>query len=125
MGSRALMKKSNTSQEVEKEKQTQFYIKQVKKKKKEKNRPGKVTKEVKVLVTQSCPTLCNPLNYSPPGSSVHGTLQVRILEWVTIPFSRRSSQTRNQIWISYTAGRFFTIRDTIAKGKVHFQRYGK
>jgi len=48
--------------------------------------------EVVVLVAQSCPTLCNPMDYSPPGSSVRGILQVRILEWVAIPFSRRSSQ---------------------------------
>ena len=40
-----------------------------------------------VLVTQSCPTLCDPLDCSPPGSSVHGILQARILEWVTIFFS--------------------------------------
>ena len=44
-----------------------------------------------VLVSQSCPTLCNPMDCSPPGSSVHGILQVRILEWVTIPLSRGSS----------------------------------
>ena len=48
--------------------------------------------EVVVLVAQSCPTLCNPMDYSPPGSSVRGILQVRILEWVAIPFSRRSFQ---------------------------------
>ena len=41
-----------------------------------------------VLVTQSCPTLCNPMNCSPPGSSVHGILQARILEWVAMPSSR-------------------------------------
>ena len=41
-----------------------------------------------VLVTQSCPTLCDPMDYSPPGSSVQGVLQARILEWVAIPFSR-------------------------------------
>ena len=46
-----------------------------------------VTHKVKVLVPQSCPTLCNPMNCSPPGSSVHGILQARILEWVAIPFS--------------------------------------
>ena len=40
---------------------------------------------------QSCPTLCNPLDCSPPGSSVHGILQARILEWVSMPFSRGSS----------------------------------
>ena len=39
-------------------------------------------------VTQSCPTLCDPVDCSPPGSSVHGSLQARILEWVAIPFSR-------------------------------------
>ena len=37
---------------------------------------------------QSCPILCNPIDGSPPGSSVHGVLQARILEWVAIPFSR-------------------------------------
>ena len=41
-----------------------------------------------VLVTQSCPTLCNPKDGSPPGTSVHGILQMRILEWVATPFSR-------------------------------------
>ena len=41
-----------------------------------------------VLVTQSCPTLCNPMDCSLPGSSVHRLLEARILEWVTIPFSR-------------------------------------
>ena len=41
-----------------------------------------------VLVAQSCLTLCDPMDYSPPGSSVHGILQARILEWIAIPFSR-------------------------------------
>ena len=41
-----------------------------------------------VLVTQSCLTLCDPIDCSPIGSSVHGILQTRILEWVVIPFSR-------------------------------------
>ena len=41
-----------------------------------------------VSVAQSCPTLCDPTNCSPPGSSVHGILQARILEWIAIPFSR-------------------------------------
>ena len=45
-----------------------------------------------VLVTQSCPTLRDPMDCSPPGSSVHGILQARIVEWVAIPFSRGSSQ---------------------------------
>ena len=41
---------------------------------------------------QSCPTLCNPIDYSPPGSSIHGILQAIILEWVAMPSSRGSSQ---------------------------------
>ena len=49
--------------------------------------------KVKVLVAQSCPTLWDPMDCSPRGSSVHGILQARILEWVAIPFSRRSSLT--------------------------------
>ena len=40
---------------------------------------------------QPCPTLCNPVDYSPPGSSIHGILQARTLEWVAISFSRGSS----------------------------------
>ena len=47
---------------------------------------------MKVLVTQLCSTLCDPMDCSTPGSSVHGILQARILEWVAIPFSRGSSQ---------------------------------
>ena len=46
---------------------------------------------VKVLVTQSGPTLCDPMDYGLPGSSVHGILQARILKWVAITFSRGSS----------------------------------
>ena len=51
-----------------------------------------------VLVAQSCLTLCNPIDCSSPGSSVHGILQARILEWVAFPFSRGSSQPRDQSW---------------------------
>ena len=47
---------------------------------------------MKVLVTQSCVTLCDPMDYSLPGSSVHGILQARILQWVAILFSRGSSR---------------------------------
>ena len=47
------------------------------------------------LVAQSCLTLCDPMDGSPPGSSVHGILQARILEWVAIPFSRGSSWPRD------------------------------
>ena len=60
------------------------------------------------LVTQSCPILCNPMDCSPPGSSVHGILQARILEWIVIPFSRGSSQPKDQTWVFCTAGGFFT-----------------
>ena len=45
-------------------------------------------KRVKVLVAQSCPTLCDPIDCGPPGSSVSGILQTGILEWVAIPFSK-------------------------------------
>ena len=47
-------------------------------------------------VTQSCPTLCDPMDCSPPGSSVHEVLQARILEWVAISFFRGSSQPRER-----------------------------
>ena len=49
------------------------------------------------------------MGYSPPGSSVHGIVQARILEGAAIPFSRGSSQPRDQTWVSRVAGRFFTI----------------
>ena len=60
-------------------------------------------------VTLLYPTLCYPMDYSPPGSSDHGNLQARILEWAAIPFSRRSFWCRDQTWVSRTAGRFFTF----------------
>ena len=60
-------------------------------------------------VTQSCPTLFDSMGWGLPGSSVHGILQARILEWVAIHFSRGSSQPRVQTQVSCTAGRFFTI----------------
>ena len=66
----------------------------------------------KMLVTQSCPTLCHSLDCSLPGSSVHGILQARILEWVAMPFSRGSSRPRNWTQVSCTVGRFLTIWDT-------------
>ena len=60
------------------------------------------------LVAKSCLMLCNPMNCSPPGSSVHELSQARILELVVISFSRWSSQPRNQIHISWIADGFFT-----------------
>ena len=64
---------------------------------------------VLVLVAQSCPTLCDPTDHSLPGSSVHGILQARVLEWVVMPSSRGSSLLRNETWVSRIAGRFFTL----------------
>ena len=61
-----------------------------------------------LLVAQSCPTLCDPMDWSPPDSSVHEIFQARILEWVAISFSRGSSQLRDRTQVSYTVGRFFT-----------------
>ena len=56
--------------------------------------------KVKVLLAESYPTLCDPMDYSPPGSSVLGILQARILEWVAISFSRESSRPTAQTWVS-------------------------
>ena len=58
---------------------------------------------MKGKVTQSCLTLCNPMDYT-----VHWILQTRILEWVAFPFSRRSSQPRDQTQVCFIAGGFFT-----------------
>ena len=55
------------------------------------------------LVAQSCPTLCDPMDCSPPGSSVQGILQARILEWLAAPSSRGSSQPRYQTHSSYVS----------------------
>ena len=60
-------------------------------------------------VAQLCPILCHPMDRSLPGSSVHGIFQARILEWVAIPFSRESSQPRNETQVSHITCRFFTI----------------
>ena len=56
-----------------------------------------------VKVAQSCPNLCNPMDHT-----VHGILQVRILEWVAFPFSKGSSQPRDWTQVSHIAGGFFT-----------------
>ena len=67
---------------------------------------------VLVLVAQSCLTLCDPMDCmdcSLSGSSVHGILQARILEWVSISFSRGSSKARDRAWVSCIISRFFTV----------------
>ena len=74
---------------------------------------------------QSCPTLCNPMDCSPPSSSAHGILQVRILKWVTMPSFRGSFQPRDWTHVSYvscTADGFFT---TEPLGKPFFDQMGK
>ena len=61
------------------------------------------------VITQSCLTLCYLLGCNLPGSSVHGILQARILEWVAIPFSRESSWPKDWTQVSHIEGQFFTI----------------
>ena len=60
-------------------------------------------------VIQSCLTFCDPMDYSPPVSSIHGNFQARILEWVAISFSKGSSQPRGRTLVSHIAGRLFII----------------
>ena len=60
-------------------------------------------------VTQSCPTLCDPMDCSLPGSSVRRIFQARVLEWVAIAFSRGSPWPRDWTWLSHTVGRRFTV----------------
>ena len=59
-------------------------------------------------VARLCPTLCDPMDCSLPGSSVHRIFQARVLDWVAIAFSRGSSPPRDRTQVSLTAGRFFT-----------------
>ena len=66
---------------------------------------------MRVKSLQSHPNLCNPMDCSPPGFSVHGILQARLSEWVAVPSSRRSSRARHQTSVPCdfcTAGGFFT-----------------
>ena len=60
-------------------------------------------------VARSCPTLCDPTDCSLPGSSIHGIFQARVLEWVSISFSRGSSWPRGWTQVSHIVGRCFTI----------------
>ena len=78
-----------------------LYLKQLEK---EEEKNSEVSRrKVKVQVSQSCPTLCSPIDYT-----VHGILQARILEWVAFPFSRGSSQPRDQTRVSCIPSGFFT-----------------
>ena len=68
-----------------------------------------------VLVTGLCSTLCDPTNCSLPRFSGHGILQVRMLEWIAIPFSRGSSWPKGWTLVSCITGRFFTIWATLVE----------
>ena len=75
---------------------------------------------------QSSRTLCNPVDYSPPGSSVHVILPARILEWVSMPSSKASSWPSNQTCVYCIAGGFFTswaIRETQGSGYIALNPY--
>ena len=70
-------------------------------------------------------TLCDRMDYSPPGSSVHGIIQARILEWAVTPFSRGSSWPRDPPQVSHFAGRFFTVWATREASEVRAQTWPK
>ena len=75
-----------------------------------------------VKLAQSCLTLCDSMDCSLPRSSVRGILQARILEWVAISFSRRSSQPRDRTRVSRIAGRLFTTSLTVQCMQLEFPR---
>ena len=91
-----------------------FWLKTLKFKKKKKTLTF-WTREVKV--TQSCLTLCNPMDYK-----VHGILQARILEWLAIPFSRGSSQPRDRTEVSHIAGGFFISWATLVNKEIRVKK---
>ena len=64
---------------------------------------------LKVLVAHLCSTLCDPMDCCPPGSSIYGILQSRILEWVAIFFSRESFRPKDPTQVPCITSRFFTI----------------
>ena len=76
-----------------------------------------VVRKCKWKFTQSCPTLCDPMDYK-----VHGILQARILEWVFLPFSRGASQTRDRTQVFHSAGGFFTSWVTREAGSEKTQK---
>ena len=74
---------------------------------KESNVLKKVKNESKV--NQLHPTLCDPMDWSLPGSSIQGIFQARVLEWGAIAFSRGSAWPRDRTWVLHIAGRLFAI----------------
>ena len=63
-----------------------------------------------VKITQLCPALCDPTDYSPPSSSVRGILQARVVEWVAMPFpGDLPDPGRDRTWVSRIAGRHLTV----------------
>ena len=72
-----------------------------------------------MLVTRLCSTLCDPMDCRPPGSSVYGILQARILEWAATPFSQKSYPPRDQTWVSCNA------RDQVLDKFVHTNPHSK
>ena len=68
-------------------------------------------------VVQSCPTFCNPMDCSLPGSSVPGIFQAIVLEWIAISFSNESSQPRDRTWVSHIVDRRFTVCDLSQKAE--------
>ena len=86
------------------------------------NKQRNLYMRVCVLVTQWYLALCNPMDCSLPGSSVHGILQARILKWIAIPVSRGHFHPRDRTWVSCIAGRFFIIwatREALLTGLFH------
>ena len=78
---------------------------------------------LKVKVTQLRLTLCTPMDYSTPSSSVHGVLQARILEWVATLFSRGSSWPRDRTQVTHITSRFFTVwatQGTLITGRFYY-----
>ena len=76
-------------------------------------------------VAQSCPTLCDPIDCSLPGSSIHGIFQAVVLEWIAISFFRGSSQPRARTQVSHIVDRYFTIWATREVTKIFHFLYRK
>ena len=79
------------------------------KRKERKERKERKKEKKESEVAQSCLTLCDPMDCSLPGSSIHEIFLARVLEWIGISFSKGSSQTRDQTWVSHIAARCFIV----------------